>query len=156
MMEWVFHVSILPYCLFTCVKLDLSDCLPFTCVFCHRQMMDPSWKNQDLVLRLPLVRNRLLLEHWIGLEGTNEHLILQLCPMLNSLTMWTLLTVFSSHYTLCQRCKLYVASMEVCSLVKVAMFQAWCCSQPLLRSRAFWPVCCICSSGWCSSWSNLF
>ena len=34
--------------------------------------MDPSWKNQDLVLWLPLVRNRLLLEHWIGLEGTNS------------------------------------------------------------------------------------
>ena len=72
MLEWVFHVSVLPYCLFTCVKLDLSDCLAFTCVFCNRQMMDPSWKNQDLVLWLPLVRNRLLLEHWIGLEGTNS------------------------------------------------------------------------------------
>lgn len=65
MIEWdhLFYVSILPHCLFAFVKLDLSDCLAFTDVCCHRQMMEPLWKNQDLVLWLPLVRNRFLLGH---------------------------------------------------------------------------------------------
>jgi hypothetical protein len=45
------------------LNLTFSNYLPLTNVCCHRQMMDPSWKNQDLVPWLPSVRNRFLLEH---------------------------------------------------------------------------------------------